>query len=209
MGSREKDTTQHAPANITGATTEIPGDKILPKDIDALIFSVCNVYFEAQRVPVPRQTRSIFKHRRFSQTENCRQVASMLRDGDEFSPSLLRCCKNVAGLIHRFSGERRLQLAGGQQGAGTTQKPLDLSISILGHYCAAVMPTSRNVTAIRTVGGVILIMGVRQGLRGCIWICQFVYISRSATESPLQERHQVEATSGAAPLHLFASLRHP
>jgi len=40
----------HAPAEITGATTEIPGDIVLIKDRNAIIFSVCNVYFEAKRL---------------------------------------------------------------------------------------------------------------------------------------------------------------
>jgi hypothetical protein len=40
---------QHPPANITGATVEIPGDVVLVKDADTLIFAVCSVYFEARR----------------------------------------------------------------------------------------------------------------------------------------------------------------
>ena len=40
----------HEPAEITGATTEIPGDVILLKNRNAIVFSVCNVYFEAKRV---------------------------------------------------------------------------------------------------------------------------------------------------------------
>jgi hypothetical protein len=36
-------------ANITGATSEIPGDSILLKDKNTIIFSVCGVYFEAKR----------------------------------------------------------------------------------------------------------------------------------------------------------------
>jgi hypothetical protein len=40
----------HPPANITGATIEIPGDRVLVKDANTLIFSACNVYFEARRV---------------------------------------------------------------------------------------------------------------------------------------------------------------
>jgi hypothetical protein len=39
----------HAPAEITGATTEIPGDVALLKNHNAIVFSVCNVYFEAKR----------------------------------------------------------------------------------------------------------------------------------------------------------------
>ncbi len=39
----------HAPAEIAGATTEIPGDDVLLKNPNAIVFSVCNVYFEAKR----------------------------------------------------------------------------------------------------------------------------------------------------------------
>lgn len=41
---------QHEPANITGATVEIPGDSVLVKDSNTIVFSVCNLYFEAKRV---------------------------------------------------------------------------------------------------------------------------------------------------------------
>jgi hypothetical protein len=40
----------HAPAEITGATTEIPGDDVLLKNRNVIVFSVCNVYFEAKRL---------------------------------------------------------------------------------------------------------------------------------------------------------------
>lgn len=40
----------HAPAAIAGATTEIPGDVVLLKNRNAIVFSVCNVYFEAKRL---------------------------------------------------------------------------------------------------------------------------------------------------------------
>jgi hypothetical protein len=40
----------HEPANISGATIEIPGDSVLVKDPNTIIFSVCNLYFEAKRV---------------------------------------------------------------------------------------------------------------------------------------------------------------
>jgi hypothetical protein len=40
----------HEPANITGATIEIPGDEVLVKDENTIVFSVCNLYFEAKRV---------------------------------------------------------------------------------------------------------------------------------------------------------------
>jgi hypothetical protein len=39
----------HPDANITGATNEIPGDSVLIKDKNTIIFSVCQVYFEAKR----------------------------------------------------------------------------------------------------------------------------------------------------------------
>jgi hypothetical protein len=40
----------HPPANITGGTIEIPGDQVLVKNKDTIIFAACNVYFEAKRV---------------------------------------------------------------------------------------------------------------------------------------------------------------
>jgi hypothetical protein len=43
----------HPPANITGGTIEIPGDEILVKNKDTIIFAACNVYFEAKRVSAP------------------------------------------------------------------------------------------------------------------------------------------------------------
>ncbi len=46
----------HPDASITGATTEIPGDTLLMKNQDAIIFSVCNVYFEARRERVNKIT---------------------------------------------------------------------------------------------------------------------------------------------------------
>jgi len=45
---------RHPTADITGATNEIPGDSVLLKDKNTIIFSVCNVYFEAKRRAVPR-----------------------------------------------------------------------------------------------------------------------------------------------------------
>lgn len=44
-------TIAHAPANITGATIEVPGDRVLIKGPNVIVFSVCNVYFEARRLP--------------------------------------------------------------------------------------------------------------------------------------------------------------
>ena len=40
----------HPPAQIAGGTIEIPGDEVLMKNKDTIIFAVCNVYFEAKRV---------------------------------------------------------------------------------------------------------------------------------------------------------------
>lgn len=45
----------HVPADITGATVEIPGDAVLIKDPDTIVFSVCGVYFEAHRRPTPQK----------------------------------------------------------------------------------------------------------------------------------------------------------
>ena len=42
---------RHSAASITGATVEIPGDRVLVKSPDTIVFSVCNVYFEATRSP--------------------------------------------------------------------------------------------------------------------------------------------------------------
>ncbi len=39
----------HPPANFTGATIEIPGNSVLIKNQNSIVFSVCNVYFEARR----------------------------------------------------------------------------------------------------------------------------------------------------------------
>jgi hypothetical protein len=41
----------HEPANISGATVEIAGDSVLVEDSDTIVFSVCNIYFEAKRSP--------------------------------------------------------------------------------------------------------------------------------------------------------------
>ena len=42
-------TLSHPEANITGSTTEIPGDWALLKDNDTIVVSACNLYFEAHR----------------------------------------------------------------------------------------------------------------------------------------------------------------
>jgi hypothetical protein len=43
-------TIEHSPAKISRATTEIPGDLLLVKNKNTIVFSVCNVYFEAKRL---------------------------------------------------------------------------------------------------------------------------------------------------------------
>ena len=40
---------QHPPANIAEETLEIPGDEVVVKDKNTIVFSVCGIYFEAQR----------------------------------------------------------------------------------------------------------------------------------------------------------------
>jgi hypothetical protein len=42
-------TIRHADAHVSPETNEIPGDDILLKDEDTIVFSVCNTYFEAKR----------------------------------------------------------------------------------------------------------------------------------------------------------------
>lgn len=58
LGIRATKATQivisHEPADLTGATTEIPGDEVLIKDDNTIVFSVCNTYFEARRRAVVR-----------------------------------------------------------------------------------------------------------------------------------------------------------
>lgn len=44
---------QHPDAHITTASTEVPGDDVLMKDQNTIIFSVCSVFFEAKRAPSP------------------------------------------------------------------------------------------------------------------------------------------------------------
>jgi uncharacterized protein YecT (DUF1311 family) len=44
-------TIEHPDANITGGTTEIPGDVVLLRDPTHIIFSLCNLYFLAERKP--------------------------------------------------------------------------------------------------------------------------------------------------------------
>lgn len=42
---------QHDDADITGATTEVPGDSVLLNGPGRLVLSACGVYLEARRVP--------------------------------------------------------------------------------------------------------------------------------------------------------------
>jgi hypothetical protein len=57
LGIKAKEATQvrilHPAADITGGTIEIPGDEVLIKDKNTIIFSVCGLYFEAKRTAVP------------------------------------------------------------------------------------------------------------------------------------------------------------
>jgi hypothetical protein len=41
---------EHDDVQITGATTEVPGDDVLIKRKNVIVLSVCNVYFEAKRI---------------------------------------------------------------------------------------------------------------------------------------------------------------
>jgi len=56
--SVEQISIQHPPASITGATIEIPGDEVWVRGPHTIIFSVCNVYFEAKRfTPKQKETK--------------------------------------------------------------------------------------------------------------------------------------------------------
>jgi len=43
---------QHEDADITGATTEVPGDSVLLAGPSRIIVSACGVFFEARRAGV-------------------------------------------------------------------------------------------------------------------------------------------------------------
>ena len=43
-------TIQHAPAHVFLETTEIPGDDVVLRNPDTIVFAVCNIYFEAKRI---------------------------------------------------------------------------------------------------------------------------------------------------------------
>ena len=47
----------HPPAEITGGTIEIPGDEVLVKNKGTIVFTACNVYFEAKRVSTASSAR--------------------------------------------------------------------------------------------------------------------------------------------------------
>src|ERR1019366_2196121 len=61
LGIRSPDPTQitldHPPFEITRATTEIPGDAVLLKDKKIIVFSICNLYFEAKRLAAHSKKR--------------------------------------------------------------------------------------------------------------------------------------------------------
>ncbi|MGD0482051.1 MAG: hypothetical protein ABSA42_17910 [Terracidiphilus sp.] len=60
LGIRGSQATQiqidHPAADITGGSIEIPGDDILIKDRNTIVFSACNVYFEAKRESAQKKT---------------------------------------------------------------------------------------------------------------------------------------------------------
>lgn len=45
----------HEPAQITRATAEIPGDLVWLKSRNTIVLSVCNVFFEARRLPIKKK----------------------------------------------------------------------------------------------------------------------------------------------------------
>ncbi len=45
----------HKPAEITGGTVEIPGDRVLMKSPNTMILTACNIYFEATRLTPKRK----------------------------------------------------------------------------------------------------------------------------------------------------------
>jgi hypothetical protein len=55
LGIKQAQTTEirihHADAHVSATTNEIPGDDILVKDTNTIVFSICNIFFEAKRVP--------------------------------------------------------------------------------------------------------------------------------------------------------------
>ena len=56
-GQARRVTIRHADANVSGSTSEIPGDDVLLKDQNTIIFSVCGVFFEAKRTARSSHTK--------------------------------------------------------------------------------------------------------------------------------------------------------
>jgi hypothetical protein len=53
-GQARRITIRHPDAHVTDATVEIPGDDVLIKDQNTIIFSVCSIFFEATRETTPQ-----------------------------------------------------------------------------------------------------------------------------------------------------------
>jgi len=49
---------QHEDADITGATTEVPGDSVLLAGPSRIIVSACGVFFEARRAALTKTSES-------------------------------------------------------------------------------------------------------------------------------------------------------
>ncbi len=49
---------QHEDADITGATTEVPGDAVLLAGPNRIVISACSVYYEAVRIATPPPSKS-------------------------------------------------------------------------------------------------------------------------------------------------------
>jgi len=54
LGIKQARTTEikihHTDAHVSATTNEIPGDDILVKDTNTIVFSICGIFFEAKRV---------------------------------------------------------------------------------------------------------------------------------------------------------------
>jgi len=55
LGIKQARTTEikihHAEAHVSATTNEIPGDDVLVKDTNTIVFSICSIFFEAKRIP--------------------------------------------------------------------------------------------------------------------------------------------------------------
>jgi hypothetical protein len=55
LGIKQARTTEikihHADGHVSATTNEIPGDDVLVKDAKTIVFSICNIFFEAKRTP--------------------------------------------------------------------------------------------------------------------------------------------------------------